>query len=366
MNLPTKNTGALRLRITAVALAATVASLPLLTTTSGAANQPTLVVYSAQGYDSASVTAFNKTNPGFKVTLNDNSTGPLLQQIQAEGNNPKWGVLWVDGATAFAELDSQGKLLRNWTPSVSFNKLGLANLPKDRSYIPTGLTATGALVYDSSQMTTAQLPKTWADLLKPQYKGELGMNDPAQSGPTYPLIAGLMNNMGKYPTTKNVAQAIAAGEHFLTALKANGLVVNATNGPTLAAIEAHQIKMAIIQSSAGYGTELTTYPNMKVAYLNPVTALPGVIGIDAKAPKAVQAEAKKFVTWLLSSAGQHVMKTGDAQGDSLFWPVLTNDQPSNSVIPALNTVPMQTINPYVWGAQENKVNAWFESNINNG
>ena len=48
------------------------------------------------------VAAFNQTNPGFTVTLNDNSTGPLLQQIQAEGNNPKWGVLWVDGSTAFA------------------------------------------------------------------------------------------------------------------------------------------------------------------------------------------------------------------------------------------------------------------------
>ncbi len=367
MNLSIKNTGALRSRITAVALAATVASLSLLSSSSGAAAQhPTLVVYSAQGYDSAAVTAFNKTNPGFKVTLNDNSTGPLLQQIQAEGNNPKWGVLWVDGATAFAQLDSEGMLLRHWTPKVSFNKVGLANVPKDRSYIPTGLTATGALVYDSSQITAAQLPKTWADLLQPQYKGELGMNDPAQSGPTYPLIAGLMNYLGDYPVTNNLAKSVTAGEDYLSALKANGLVVNATNGPTLAAIEAHQIKMAIIQSSAGYGTELTTYPNMRVAYLSPVTALPGVIGIDAKAPKAVQAEAKKFVSWVMSPAGQHVMKTGDPQGDSLFWPVLTNDQPSNALLPAINTIPVQTVNPMVWGAQETNVNTWFEANINNG
>ncbi len=362
---PIRKTSARRFRFALVALAPVVASLSLLGVPSGAA-EPTLVVYSAQGYDSAAVTAFNHTHPGFSVTLNDNSTGPLLQQIQAEGNNPKWGVLWVDGSTAFAQLDSQGKLVRGWTPKVSFNKLGLANLPKDRSYIPTGLTATGALVWDSSQMTAAQLPKTWADLLKPQYKGELGMNDPAQSGPTYPMIAGLMNSLGHYPTSKNLAHAITAGEQFLLALKKNGLVVNATNGPTLAAIEAHQIKMAIIQSSAGYGTELTTYPKMRVAYLNPVTALPGVIGIDAKAPKSVQSEAKKFITWLLSPAGQHVMKTGDAQGDSLFWPVLNNDAPSNSLIPPLAKVPMQTVNPYVWGAQENKVNAWFESNINNG
>ncbi|MBW4077175.1 MAG: hypothetical protein HIU84_01395, partial [Acidobacteria bacterium] len=68
MNPIIKNTGALRSRITAVALTATVASLSLLTTSGAAAQHPTLVVYSAQGYDSAAVTAFNKTNPGFTVT----------------------------------------------------------------------------------------------------------------------------------------------------------------------------------------------------------------------------------------------------------------------------------------------------------
>ena len=146
--LPTNQRG-LRSRFTATAIAASVASLSLLSRPrrrTPPPKGPTLVVYSAQGYDHAAVAAFIKTNPGFTVTLNDNSTGPLLQQIQAEGNNPKWGVLWVDGATAFAELDNQGKLLKNSVPKVSFNKVGLANVPKDGSYTPTGLTATGALV----------------------------------------------------------------------------------------------------------------------------------------------------------------------------------------------------------------------------
>jgi iron(III) transport system substrate-binding protein len=354
-------------RLSAVVLAASVLSLSLFAASAtAAAKGPTLVVYSAQGYDAASVKAFLKTNPGFNVTLNDNSTGPLLQQIQAEGSNPKWGVLWVDGATAFAQLDDEGMLVKHEVPRVSFNKVGKENVPADGSYVPTGLTATGALVYDSSQITAAQLPTTWADLLEPQYKGELGMNDPAQSGPTFPLIAGLMNFLGDYPVTGSIKKAISAGEDFLTQLKANGLVVNATNGPTISAIEAHQIKMAIVQSSAGYGQELTTSPSIRVAYLSPVTALPSVIGIDAKAPKKVRAEAQKFVDWVMSKAGQHVMQTGDPEGDSLFWPVLKGETPSNSVLPALANVPAQTINPYVWGPKEATINAWFESNINNG
>ena len=110
---------------------------------------PPLVVYSAQGYDSAEVAAFEKATPGVKVTLDDDSTGPLLVKVEAEKNNPKWGVLWVDGATAFASLDQQGLLLKGWEPTVSWNSLGKANVPADKSYVPTGLTMAGTLVYDS-------------------------------------------------------------------------------------------------------------------------------------------------------------------------------------------------------------------------
>src|SRR5487761_2240859 len=193
--------GAFRSRITAVVLAASVASLSLFTVSAvraSAAQGPVLYVYSAQGYDSAVVKAYNATHPGFTVKLNDNSTGPLLQQIQAEGNNPKWGVLWVDGATAFAALDLKGMLVKNSVPNVSFNALGKANIPADRSFTPASLTVTGALCYDSSQISASQLPSTWAQLAQPQYQSLLGMNDPSQSGPTFPLIAGAMDVLGHY------------------------------------------------------------------------------------------------------------------------------------------------------------------------
>jgi iron(III) transport system substrate-binding protein len=354
-----------RATLVGAVLAATTAWLVPAVSSAGAATGPTLVVYSAQGYDKAAVDAFNATHPGFNVTLNDNSTGPLLQQIQAEGHNPKWGVLWVDGPTAFAALDRQGFLAKHIVPKVNFNAVGKANIPADGSFVPTGLTATGALVYDSAQISKAQLPKTWAQLTAGKYKGILGMNDPTQSGPTYPMIAGLMDYLGHY-TKGSTAASVKAGESFLAKLKANGLVINATNGPTLGAIQSHTIKMAIIQSSAGYGQELTTSPTLRVAYLKPTIALPGVVAIDGLMPKTVRDEAQKFVDWLLSPAGQHAMQTGDPQGDSLFWPVLNGEKTANKVIPPLASVPMLTVNPYVWGPLENNINTWFTNNINNG
>ena len=51
-----------------------------------------------------------------------------------------------------------------------------------------------ALVYNKTKVTDP--PTTWQQLLEPQWKGDVGMNDPSQSGPTYPFIAGMMNYLG--------------------------------------------------------------------------------------------------------------------------------------------------------------------------
>ncbi|MGH3302212.1 MAG: hypothetical protein ACRDOK_11115 [Streptosporangiaceae bacterium] len=80
----------------------------------------TLVVYSAQGYDHAMTAAFRRAT-GMPVKLDDNSTGPLLTEIETSKNNPNWGLLWVDGRTAFAGLDTQGLLLKGFEPKVTFD-----------------------------------------------------------------------------------------------------------------------------------------------------------------------------------------------------------------------------------------------------
>jgi len=312
------------------------------------ASKTTLVVYSAQGYDSAMTKAFTKAT-GIPVKLDDNSTGPLLTQIEASKNNPNWGLLWVDGATAFAGLDQQGLLQKGFEPSVSWNSLGQQSLPSDKSYTPTGVTLMAALVYDKS--TVSSPPSTWQQLLQPQWKGAVGMNDPSQSGPTYPFIAGMMNYLG----------GVSAGESFFTKLKGNGLLIHPTNGPTLQALTSGQIKLALVQSSAGIGAALGD-KKLTVKYLDPVTLLPSAIGIDAKAPAAERAEAEKFITFVLSPAGQKVMQSGDPTGDSLYYPVLQGVSPL-AALPTLSGVKTQSIDPYTWGPQEATINTWFDSNI---
>jgi iron(III) transport system substrate-binding protein len=307
-----------------------------------------LVVYSAQGYDSAMTKAFTKAT-GIPVQLDDNSTGPLLTQIEASKNNPKWGLLWVDGATAFAGLDTQGLLLKGFEPSVSWNSLGTASVPADKSYVPTGVTLMGIVAYNKSKVPNP--PTTWQALESSSWKGQVGMNDPSQSGPTFPLIAGVYNYLG----------GESAGEKYFETLKSNGLIIHPTNGPTLQALTSGQINLALVQSSAAIGATFTD-KNIGIEYLNPATLLPSAIGIDAKAPAAEQAEAEKFVEYVLSTAGQKVMQTGDPTGDSLYYPVLNGVNPLPS-LPSLSSVKTQTINPYTWGPQEATINTWFDSNI---
>ena len=67
-------------------------------------------------------------------------------------------------------------------------------MPSDKSYIPTGVTLMAALAYNKTKVPNP--PTTWQQLLPPQWKGQVGMNDPSQSGPTFPFIAGMMNYLG--------------------------------------------------------------------------------------------------------------------------------------------------------------------------
>ena len=148
--------------------------------------------------------------------------------------------------------------------------------------------------------------------------------------------------------------------------KATGIPVKLddnSTGPLLTQIEAAsgQINLALVQSSAAIGAALGD-KNLGIAYLHPVTLLPSAIGIDAKAPAAEQAEAEKFIEFVLSPAGQKVMQSGDPTGDSLYYPVIQGVSPLSG-LPSLASASTQTINPYTWGPQEGTINTWFDDNI---
>ncbi len=311
-------------------------------------NPVPLVVYSAQGYDSTCTKAFQGAT-GIPVSLDDDSTGPLLTKIQAEKSNPQWGVLWVDGDQAFAALDQENYLVKGFEPGASLNQAGQSVVPSDKSYIPTGLTIAGALVYNPALVPNP--PTDLAGLRQISGQVKVGMNNPSISGPTYPFVAGVLNATG----------GVANGENYFQSLKSKGLVISDTNDVTLNLVETGQIAIALVQSSAAIGATIK-HPDLKVAFLNPSTPIPSVIGIDSKVSSKEQTEAKIFASWVLTSEGQSCMQTGDPKGDSLYWPVVNGTSPL-SALPPFSSVPYKAIDPYKWGSQEGTINTWFTSNI---
>lgn len=268
--------------------------------------------------------------------------------MEAEREHPQWGVVWFDGAEAMRALADQGLLLK-WKPRADWNTMGRELQPPDGAYVAVSATFAGILVVNTQ--IVHQPPRTWHDLLKPEYRGLIGMNNPAISGPTYPLVAGLMQYLG----------GEKQGKAFFEQLKANGLHVYATNGVTLRALYNGAIGIAIVQSSAGVGAMLKKEP-VELIYLNPVSLLPGVIGIDAHASPQVIEEAKRFVDFVLSPEGQKVMLEGDPGGDSNFYPLLRGIRPNPAVTP-LREIHYQVVNPEVWGPREGEINAWFTDHI---
>ncbi len=339
---PLRNAALAVAAIGLVGLVPTLAELP-----SASASGVPLLVYSGQDYAAAEVAGFQKAT-GITTQLSAASFGTSFAAIEAQRNNPQWGILWTDGASPYVELDQQGLLLKGFEPA-GYTTLGKTVIPADKSYVPTGFT-TYNIWYNSQKVTTP--PKTWQDLLEPQYKGKVGMFDLAQSGATYVFLSDLGNQLG------GEAQLKA----YLLKLKANGLHLY-YNGASdeLNGLESGQVNVILLQSSNGIAAAETS-SNIKPVYPKYVPALPSIIGIDGKAPAKVLSEAKQFASYVMSPAGQLIMRNSAPHGDSNYWPIVSKAT-SLSVLPKLSSIPVQAVNPIKWAAIEPSFRTWFESKI---
>ncbi|MDE3029053.1 MAG: extracellular solute-binding protein, partial [Paracoccaceae bacterium] len=293
--------------------------------------------------------AFEKAT-GIPTKVVDGSTGPLLARIQAEKQNPQWDIIWVDGAQGMRTLAKEG-MLKPYAAKADFNAIGTKLQPKDHAYVVSAASVAGAIVVNTKNVAKADMPTTWDDLMKPAFKGKVGMNNPAISGPTYPMVAGMMQWQG----------GVKKGEAWFTNLKAHGLHVFDTNDNTLRALGFGQINAAIVQDSAGIGMKAQGKP-FEVIYPTPVSLLPRAIAISAKASPEVQKEAEQFIQFLLSTEGQKIALTGDPNGDSDFTPVLNGVAP-NADVPRLDAAKTQNVDPMVWGARQAKLTTWFTNSI---
>jgi iron(III) transport system substrate-binding protein len=324
------------------------AALALLSLAAAAHAAP-LTVYAAMGYDQAVVRAFTQAT-GIPVELVHLSTGPLLARVQAEGAHAQWDVLWFDGNLAMRSFAMQHRLACGWAPSVRYTAQGRALEPPDHCWAPVGVTYAGVMLVDTARLAAAAQPRSWADLDSPALRGRVGMDNPSISGPTYPLLAGVLQDLG-----------VARGQRYFETLKTNGLRVYPTNSVTLRALQFGQIDVAVVQSSAALGYARGKR-GLRVVMPPPSTELPSDLAIGAQVHGAQLAAARRFVEFVLSAPGQQALQHGDPAADSNDTPLLAGIAPLPAAA-ALRPQRTQVLDPATWGPREGAIDAWFTAHV---
>jgi iron(III) transport system substrate-binding protein len=137
---------------------------------------------------------------GVKVNVSHKGSGETFAQIKAESTNPK-GDVWF-GGTGDPHLQAAEENLAEVYKSPNLKDLHpWATFQAEiAGYKTVGIYA-GALGfgYNTELLAKKKLeaPKCWADLIKPELKGDVQMANPAASGTAYTALATLVQVMGE-------------------------------------------------------------------------------------------------------------------------------------------------------------------------
>jgi iron(III) transport system substrate-binding protein len=145
------------------------------------------------------VEAFEKET-GIEVAMTRKSSGETFAQIKAESSNPKGDVWW--GGTGDPHLQAAEEDL---TEAYESPMLGeLHDWAVKQHEAADGKTVgiySGALGfgYNTELLAEKGLPEPacWADLIKPEYKGEVQMANPNSSGTAYTTLATIVQLFGE-------------------------------------------------------------------------------------------------------------------------------------------------------------------------
>ena len=147
----------------------------------------------------AAIVAFEKQT-GIKVAMTMKGSGESIAQISAEKENPKTDV-WFGGT---GDPHLQAAELNLTMPYASPMLDQLHPWAKGQSLISGQKTVgiyAGALgiAYNPEVLARKKLavPKCWADLIKPAFKGEIQVADPNSSGTSYTMLATMVQLMGE-------------------------------------------------------------------------------------------------------------------------------------------------------------------------
>lgn len=256
-----------------------------------------LLIYAGLMEDHAIAAAkeFEKET-GIKTKFVRMSSGEILARVRAEKNNMTASVWYGGPIDAFVAANEEGLI----QPYKSPNATDIGDKFKDPNGVWTGIYV-GYLGFVANKEILKELgiemPKSWQDLLKPEYKGEIVTAHPGSSGTAYTMLATVIQLMGPEEGMKYMQKLNGQVRQYTKSGTAPGRMVGL--GET--AIGITFLHDAIKYRKEGYEDIIMAAPAEGTGFEI------GGVAVLANGPD--QVSAKKFVDWSLSKKAQELGQT---------------------------------------------------------
>jgi iron(III) transport system substrate-binding protein len=188
------------MRLTSVAVLAAALAV-CLAIPAPAAAQGGLVVYCSVLVDwcQLAATEFERAT-GVKVTLAQKGSGETFAQIRAEAANPRGDIWWGGTGDPHLQAAEAGLTEVYRSPRLADLHPWAQRQAEQSGHRTVGIYA-GALGFAVNTEVLARKrlaePRCWKDLLRPEYRGEVQISNPASSGTAYTAVATLVQLMGE-------------------------------------------------------------------------------------------------------------------------------------------------------------------------
>jgi iron(III) transport system substrate-binding protein len=246
-----------------------------------------LMLYTSQPERDASqtVAAFKRVNPGVEVDVFRSGTSEVMAKLAAEfaAGQPRADVLLLADAATMEALKKADRLLPY--PEAKVAGFDPASYDAGKTYFGSKLITTGIAVNTSAK----NRPTSWADLAKPEYKGQIAMPSPLYSG----AAAIMLGTMSTRPDL---------GWGYFEKLKGGEAVAVRGNGAVLTAVANGEKTYGVLVDFMAFNAKAKGSP---IDFIFPAEGNPAVtepVAILKSTQNA--AAARAFVDFILSDEGQ--------------------------------------------------------------
>ncbi|MSP49626.1 MAG: extracellular solute-binding protein [Alphaproteobacteria bacterium] len=233
------------------------------------------------------VEGFRKRHPQVEVEIFRSGTTEVMNKLLAEfaAGDPRPDVLFIADAVSMERLKADGRLLPY--PGADVSQFPAAAYDRDRTYFGSKLITTGIIVNAKAPFT----PKSWADLLRPEARGQVTLPSPLYSGAAAIHMAALAALPGLGPKYYE-----ALSKNGASAVRGNGAVVTQVAGGEK--MFGFIVEFMALNAQKKGSPVSFVFPTEGVsAVTEPVAALK-----TAKNPAA----ARAFIDFVLSKEGQEL------------------------------------------------------------